>query len=92
MVYNNNYYYHCTVLLLSEGIRPDDIKKEREENLRYLHIKGAYSSQELFDHHRGIIFNRIYMSEIVFSSTFITYSFNHKWCKFFLTILLPVFS
>ena len=34
------------------GIRPDDIKKERDQALRNLHIKGAYSAQELFDHHR----------------------------------------
>lgn len=36
------------------AIRPEDIKKEREQSLRNLHIKGAYSAQELFDQHRGI--------------------------------------
>lgn len=42
------------VLLLYTGIRPEETKKERDEARRSLHVKGAYSAQELFDHHRGI--------------------------------------
>ncbi|XP_019854428.1 PREDICTED: nuclear factor 1 C-type-like isoform X2 [Amphimedon queenslandica] len=40
-----------------QGIRPEDIKKEREHSLRNLHVKGAYSAQELFDQHRIPITN-----------------------------------
>lgn len=35
------------------GIRPEEIKKERDQSMRNLHLKGAYSAQELFDQHRG---------------------------------------
>ncbi len=77
------------------GIRPDDIKKEREENLRYLHIKGAYSSQELFDHHRGMHngYHKWSCASSFLSSlsSLSLYSFNHKWCKLCLTILLSLF-
>jgi hypothetical protein len=51
------------------GIRPEDIKKEREQSLRNLHIKGAYSAQELFDQHRVSITN-----SSSFPSTYYPYS------------------
>lgn len=41
------------LVVLSAGVRPEDTKKERDEARRSLHVKGAYTAQELFDHHRG---------------------------------------
>ena len=52
------YYVSCNNCIhcpcsLPTGIRPEDIKKEREQSSRNLHVKGAYSAQELFDQHRS---------------------------------------
>ena len=50
---NANVMTTFVIFLFGVGIRPEEIKKERDQSLRNLHLKGAYSAQELFDQHRG---------------------------------------